>query len=194
MKNTIILFFITTLITLSCCQNKGSKDLNYLHLNQIAKNINADLEHISIDMNDLPLILKYNISFDKHIKWDNTAYFKKNNQHYFTPYQKVNQKPFIEGQSYWIETPYADPYGRGWIISCIEPVYYHDEFIGILSADIPVKNILMYNSPPLAKHKDKGMREAIHKILKSSLKENFYIERKNIRFTKRRLRKQIGYC
>ena len=306
MKKTIILFFITTLITLSCCKNKESKDLNYIQLNQIAKNMNADLEHISNDMNDLTLILNHNISFDKPVKWD-ASYLKKNNTHYFIPYQekssaiylpdhvslndhikkmiinseemnslfikfihdnvfvqqiyfldtnsflriypytdvyqyltqpielksllpyqKVNQKPFIEDQSYWVETPYADPYGRGWIISCIEPVYYHDEFIGILSADIPVKkflekyfkdqtqililtdnkgnvicttqpgckqfnipayrdfsyykpvtqNILMYNSPPLAKHQNKGMREAIHKLLKNSFKENFYVDRK----------------
>lgn len=60
----------------------------------------------------------------------------------FLPYQQVSHKPLLENNSYWINTPYADPYGRGWIISCVEPVYYRDEFIGILSADVNLKNIL----------------------------------------------------
>src|SRR6056297_1054 len=141
------------------------------------------------------------------------------------PYQKVYHNPFIEEESYWVETPYADLYGHGWIISCVEPVYYREQFIGILSADIPIKNflqkyfqspseililtdkkgnvicttpqgskrfnipiyrefiyykpvtrdILMYNSPSLAKHENKRLRNAINKILEGSCKENFYI-------------------
>ncbi len=38
--------------------------------------------------------------------------------------------------AYWTNQPFADPYGRGWILSCVEPIYYRDQFIGILSGDI----------------------------------------------------------
>ncbi|MGM0503004.1 MAG: cache domain-containing protein [Bacteroidota bacterium] len=221
MKKPIYFFFIITIITLPCCKNKKSEDSNFTHLNQLAKNINTELQNTAKDISDLTLILKYKIPFNKPVTWDSTAYHVKSNRYYFTPdqkktssiylpenvslnnnlkkmiinsevmdslfikfmhdndfvqqiyfldtnsflriypstdvynhldkpfdltkllpYQKVYRKPFIEDQSYWIETPYADFYGRGWIISCIEPVYYHDQFIGILAADIPVYNFL----------------------------------------------------
>jgi hypothetical protein len=146
----------------------------------------------------------------------------------FLPYQKVKQKPLLEDNSYWVETPYADPYGRGWIVSCVEPVYYRDEFIGIIAADIPLKNllqeyfrnhsqililtdqegnvicntkkgsklfnipgfkefhyhkpvtknILIYNSPPLAEHQDKSVRKAIKKLLGGDIKAHFYLDGK----------------
>jgi hypothetical protein len=56
-------------------------------------------------------------------------------------YKSVNSKPFKEKDAIWINTPFADPYGRGWVISCTEPVYYRDGFIGVLSADISISNI-----------------------------------------------------
>lgn len=56
-------------------------------------------------------------------------------------YKSVNNKPFIDTKAYWINPPFADPYGRGWVISCAEPVYYRDRFIGIISMDIRLKNL-----------------------------------------------------
>ena len=56
-------------------------------------------------------------------------------------YKSVNNKPFIDKKAYWINKPFADPYGRGWIISCAEPVYYRDRFIGIISMDIRLKKL-----------------------------------------------------
>ena len=59
----------------------------------------------------------------------------------FIPYQSVKKKPFINDKAYWINQPFADPYGRGWIISCVEPVYYRDQFLGILSGDITLHSL-----------------------------------------------------
>lgn len=59
----------------------------------------------------------------------------------FISYQTVKKKPFISDNAYWINHPFADPYGRGWIISCIEPIYYRDRFIGILSGDITINSL-----------------------------------------------------
>ena len=56
-------------------------------------------------------------------------------------YKSVNNKPFIDKKAYWINKPFADPYGRGWIISCAEPVYYRDRFMGIISGDISLKSL-----------------------------------------------------
>jgi hypothetical protein len=59
----------------------------------------------------------------------------------FAPYQLVYNKPFINDEVYWLNKPFADPYGRGWIISCVEPIYYRDHFLGILSGDISLQSI-----------------------------------------------------
>lgn len=56
-------------------------------------------------------------------------------------YQTAYNKIFNSKNAYWINTPFADPYGRGWIISCAEPVYYHDQFKGVIAVDIPIKSI-----------------------------------------------------
>lgn len=59
----------------------------------------------------------------------------------FIPYQSVKKKPFVNDKAYWINQPFADPYGRGWIISCVEPIYYRDRFLGILSGDITLRSL-----------------------------------------------------
>lgn len=56
-------------------------------------------------------------------------------------YQTVKGKPFSYNNAYWVNKPFADPYGRGWIISCVEPVYYRDDFIGIISGDVTLKSL-----------------------------------------------------
>ncbi|HAF30483.1 MAG TPA: hypothetical protein DCG75_15685 [Bacteroidales bacterium] len=56
-------------------------------------------------------------------------------------YQTSYKNPFIQDKAYWANQPFADPYGRGWIISCTEPVYYRDQFMGILSGDITLRSM-----------------------------------------------------
>lgn len=59
----------------------------------------------------------------------------------FTAFQSVKNKPFFDTKSYWIKKPYADPAGRGWIISAVSPVSFRDHFVGIVSSDIMLKTI-----------------------------------------------------
>ena len=59
----------------------------------------------------------------------------------FMTFRKVKQKPYIEDHAYWMNIPYADPYGRGWIISCVQPIYYHDKFLGIVSGDFTLHSL-----------------------------------------------------
>lgn len=56
-------------------------------------------------------------------------------------YRHVKNKPYIESSAYWMDRPFADPYGRGWILSCSEPIYYRDNYIGIVSADVSVNEL-----------------------------------------------------
>ncbi|MFO7827064.1 MAG: hypothetical protein R6V23_00465 [Bacteroidales bacterium] len=221
MKKNICLLFLVFVVLFNSCNNKQEDDLNLKHLDQISKNINQELKHISNDLENLTFSLRYKIPFDQPVEWDQKIYHKNKNLFYyssfsenasaiylpgniklntdikkiivnsqnldsiflnfikehvfvnqiyfidtnsflriypyidiakyftkpinlknFLPYQKVSHKPLLENKSYWINSPYADPYGRGWIISCVEPVYYRDEFIGILSADITLKTLL----------------------------------------------------
>lgn len=59
----------------------------------------------------------------------------------FYAYKSIANKPFIENNAYWVNQPFADPSGRGWIISCVTPLYYREQFLGIISADIMLKTI-----------------------------------------------------
>lgn len=77
-------------------------------------------------------------SFLRIYPYINVANYLKNSIDLTTlnSYQAVNNKPFNENQAYWTSTPFADPFGRGWIISCIQPIYFQDKFLGIISGDI----------------------------------------------------------
>jgi len=57
------------------------------------------------------------------------------------PFNEIEGKPFIGDQAYWMSSPYADPYGRGWIVSCTEPLYFRENFIGIVSGDITLHSL-----------------------------------------------------
>ncbi len=56
-------------------------------------------------------------------------------------FQTAQNKPFDDNNAYWVNQPFADPFGRGWIISCVEPVYFRDNFIGIVAGDISLHSI-----------------------------------------------------
>lgn len=46
------------------------------------------------------------------------------------------------GQSViWVNEAYVDPAGRGWMISCIAPVYYQDSLEGVVGLDITIPRI-----------------------------------------------------
>ena len=56
-------------------------------------------------------------------------------------FQTAKNKPFIVDNAYWVNKPFADPYGRGWIVSCVEPVHFRDQFLGVVSGDITLRSI-----------------------------------------------------
>lgn len=73
---------------------------------------------------------------------DVTNYLKNSlNLTQLITYNSIKNKPFNSRKAYWINNPFADPYGRGWVISCAEPLYYRDHFKGIISIDLSLKSI-----------------------------------------------------
>lgn len=44
----------------------------------------------------------------------------------------------------WVEEIYIDPAGRGWILSIIHPVYFDNEFRGVLGMDITLADLMRY--------------------------------------------------
>ena len=44
----------------------------------------------------------------------------------------------------WVEEIYIDPAGRGWILSIIHPVYFNNEFKGVLGIDITLADLMRY--------------------------------------------------
>lgn len=56
-------------------------------------------------------------------------------------YRSTKEKPFVENSAYWNDQAFADPFGRGWIITCTEPVYYRNNYIGSLSGNLSVNEL-----------------------------------------------------
>lgn len=44
--------------------------------------------------------------------------------------------------SAWIQAPYVDPAGRGWMVSCLAPVYRNDGLEGVCGLDITVEALV----------------------------------------------------
>ena len=42
----------------------------------------------------------------------------------------------------WVDEPYVDPAGRGWMVSCIGPVYEGEELVGVVGLDVTVAEIV----------------------------------------------------
>lgn len=216
-----ILFISSFLILFYSCKNKTKNDLNLIHLNHIAENINHDLKKISGDIIELSNKIQHSIQFDEQTEInlknkyqynaDNifNVQYQRNESAVFFPanksitsdikrriiqteklnplfdkiikdnpllaqmyfldttsflriypyinvvnylnssvdltemisYKTVENIPFNNLEAYWVNTPFADPYGRGWVISCSEPIYYRDKFIGVISGDVTLKSI-----------------------------------------------------
>jgi len=46
-----------------------------------------------------------------------------------------------EKKSVWVNEPYVDPAGRGWMVSAIAPVYYNNKLVGVPGIDVTINTI-----------------------------------------------------
>jgi len=59
----------------------------------------------------------------------------------FNFYYLADAKHNPEKKSLWIEEPYVDPAGRGWMVSAIAPVYFRDSLVGVPGIDVTINLI-----------------------------------------------------
>lgn len=59
----------------------------------------------------------------------------------FKFYYLANEKFNPERRALWVDEPYLDPAGKGWLISAIAPVYYKNRLEGVVGIDITIDNI-----------------------------------------------------
>ncbi len=57
-------------------------------------------------------------------------------------YYLADEKHNPEKRAVWVNEPYVDPAGRGWMISCIAPVYHQGQLVGVPGLDITVESII----------------------------------------------------
>lgn len=57
-------------------------------------------------------------------------------------YYLADSKHNPERKAVWVKDPYVDPAGRGWMISCIAPVYHNGTLMGVAGLDITVEAIV----------------------------------------------------
>ena len=51
----------------------------------------------------------------------------------------------------WVDEPYVDPAGRGWMVSCIAPVYQGDDLMGVVGLDVTVAGIVANYLQPVSR-------------------------------------------
>ncbi len=56
----------------------------------------------------------------------------------FNFYYLANAKHNPEKKSLWINEPYVDPAGRGWMVSAIAPIYFNDSLVGVPGIDVTI--------------------------------------------------------
>ena len=66
--------------------------------------------------------------------------FTNHNQRADIFYTCANEENNPEREITWSE-PYKDYLGTGWTITCSRPIYKNDEFFGVISLDIAIKNL-----------------------------------------------------
>lgn len=59
----------------------------------------------------------------------------------FNFYYLADVKHNPERKSLWVNEPYVDPAGRGWMVSAIAPVYYNEELVGVPGIDVTINTI-----------------------------------------------------
>jgi len=47
-----------------------------------------------------------------------------------------------ERSAVWVNDPYVDPAGRGWMVSAIAPVYHENELVGVPGIDVTISTVL----------------------------------------------------
>ncbi len=57
-------------------------------------------------------------------------------------YYLADEKNNPERNTVWIREPYVDPAGRGWMISCVAPVYWNGKLEGVCGLDITIESIV----------------------------------------------------
>lgn len=57
-------------------------------------------------------------------------------------YYLADRKHNPSGKSRWVNEPYVDPAGRGWMVSAIAPVYYQDSLVGVPGIDVTIHSIV----------------------------------------------------
>ena len=57
-------------------------------------------------------------------------------------YYLADEKNNPSRRTTWINNPYVDPAGRGWMISCLAPVYVDNELEGVCGLDITVEALV----------------------------------------------------
>lgn len=70
-----------------------------------------------------------------------TQYEKKMNIPDFNFYYLADEKHNPGKKAVWVNEPYVDPAGRGWMVSAIAPVYYNNELVGVPGIDITINQI-----------------------------------------------------
>ena len=59
----------------------------------------------------------------------------------FNFYYLADVKHNPDRKSLWVNEPYVDPAGRGWMVSAIAPVYYNEELVGVPGIDVTINTI-----------------------------------------------------
>lgn len=60
----------------------------------------------------------------------------------FNFYYLADLKHNPDKKAVWVDEPYVDPAGRGWMISAIAPVYYNGRLVGVPGIDVTVNTII----------------------------------------------------
>ncbi len=60
----------------------------------------------------------------------------------FNFYYLADKKHNPEKKALWVNDPYVDPAGRGWMVSAIAPVYYNGELVGVPGIDVTINTII----------------------------------------------------
>lgn len=56
-------------------------------------------------------------------------------------YYLADSKHNPDRKSVWVNEPYVDPAGRGWMVSAIAPVYYKNNLVGVPGIDVTINTI-----------------------------------------------------
>lgn len=70
-----------------------------------------------------------------------TQYEQKMNIPNFNFYYLADLLHNPEKKAVWVNEPYVDPAGRGWMVSVIAPVYYKGELVGVPGIDITINEV-----------------------------------------------------